>query len=546
MAVATDSEDVSNLGEVLYKSLRGTARSIIRWLLKCSNVSPPPTRASDLVKVLETTNLTDVVVHPAEHTPFYISMGVFVVVSFVVFYLLMAVYSWASAVWRALLRTTRRQPGDPSHLPVVQPDQIGFEERPNKFKVKMTEPVHVHLVESMKKRSEAAAKPRGSIRETHSARGKVESMVEIPVQTTAPPTTQMPPGSGDKALDRDSLGPASTQSSQSGKGSGGGETSSISTTTASGRTIEIPATTTTSASSGAAEKREAAGRGEYDASPDRSSGACNSSIYLEEITRSPTAAEKKALSLIFGDSEEEESERASVLRRRKQPELQTPPPQQQRRGGWEGVQPLAESTPLRLRERRSSSVRSPTEVSFREPSEFELSLGVRYGAGADSAAAPPSATPSTPPPSTIGSPSSKACSKTSASSLAEGGAGGLATTTTSQENLAQTTIGLLPLSSQCAVRAGCRECQLQPLHVVVLRWSDANSKTVFVTGSFVHWNSKIPMRRDRVGWVVELRLPRGHHEYRFIVDGKWELDRGRLGTIHSAQKGIVNHIVHVN
>lgn len=61
---------------------------------------------------------------------------------------------------------------------------------------------------------------------------------------------------------------------------------------------------------------------------------------------------------------------------------------------------------------------------------------------------------------------------------------------------------------------------------------------------------------------MELRLPRGHHEYRFIVDGeqilltietsvnilvgKWELDRGRLGTIRAAQKGIINHIVHVN
>lgn len=72
MVVVADSEDVSSLSgtlfnqyyaeksdsfllatktvfimcvvaEVLYKSLRSTVRSMIRWLLKCSNVSPPPT-----------------------------------------------------------------------------------------------------------------------------------------------------------------------------------------------------------------------------------------------------------------------------------------------------------------------------------------------------------------------------------------------------------------------------------------------------------------------------------------------------------------------
>ncbi|GMR50829.1 hypothetical protein PMAYCL1PPCAC_21024 [Pristionchus mayeri] len=509
MAVPVDAEDVSSLSEVLYKSLRSTSRSIIRWLLKCSNVSPPPTRASDLVKVLEQANLTDVVVHPTDHTPFYVSISIFVLVSFVLFYVLLVAYSWFSSMW-ASLRTTK-EPNDPSTLPEMQPDQIGFEERPPKFKVKMTQPVHVHLVESTKKRSEAASKPKGgSIRE-NSARGKVESIVEVPIQTT--PHTKLPPGSVEKMLDRDTITLAPTQSSQSLKSS-----------TASGKTVEIPASTTTesSASGGVAPKREAAGRGgdgdgAYDCESDRSSS--NHSIYLEELARSPTAAEQKALSLIFGDSDEEESEKTSVLRRRK-PQLKD----------FLRTPPLAKSTP------RPS--RQTTEVSFREQSEYELSLGARYGAGAETA---------TPPATTGASLSSKKytpCSKMSsltATTASDAVAGA------SPENLQHPTIGLLPLVAECAVRAGCRECQLQPLHVVVLRWSDANSKTVFITGSFVNWNSKIPMHRDRVGWVVELRLPRGHHEYRFIVDGKWQLDRGRLGTIHSAQqKGITNHIVHVN
>ncbi|GMS97792.1 hypothetical protein PENTCL1PPCAC_19967, partial [Pristionchus entomophagus] len=513
-------EDVSSLIEVLYKLLRGTARSIIRWLLKCSNVSPPPTRSSDLVRVLEATNLTDVVVHPTEHTPFYVSITIFVLVSFVLFYVLMVAYSWLSAVWNVM--RTAKTPDDPSRLPVVQPDQIGFEERPPKFKVKMSEPVHVHLVESTKKRSEAAAKPKkgpGSIRDIL-GRSKVESIVEIPMQTAPPMLLQ--PGSVEKILDRDSIGLASTQSSQSRKTT---DIPPTSTTPPSTVFTGALATTTTTAN------REAAGRG-YDCTTDLSSGG--SSVYLEEVngsinarnyrnifdtlSRSPTAAEQKALSLIFGDSEDDKSVVISALRRRKPQAvdfLKDPP--------------LAKSTPRRRRPQ--------LEVSFREPSEYELSLGVRYGAGAEIVTPTTSGIARSPKKYTP-------CSKVSSLTIAND-------VTTAPPDPLRPTIGLLPLSTECAVRAGCRECQLQPLHAVVLRWSEANSKTVFVSGSFVNWNSKIPMRRDRVGWVVELRVPRGHHEYRFIVDGKWALDRGRLGTIHattaSQKKGaVVNHIVHVN
>ncbi|GMT25220.1 hypothetical protein PFISCL1PPCAC_16517, partial [Pristionchus fissidentatus] len=493
--VSGDADDVSSLSEVLYKSLRGTFRSTVRWLLKCSNVSPPPTRASDLVKLLEQTNLTDVVVHPTDHTPFYITMSLFVVASFVVFYVLMVAYTWISQLfsgWKTTLKTSE----DPSQLPVMQPDQMGFEERPPKFKVKMSEPVHVHLVESTKKRSEAAGVKRGgSLRGEISARGKVESIVEIPVQT-APPMV-LPPGSVEKILDRESVLLASTQSSHS--------------------TAAIPASTTASTASEG--KREGAGRGDYDCVTDHSTSA-SENAFLKELARTPTAAERKALSLIFGDSEDE-SERRNVVRRRK-PTAGKPV--------LRGT-PLAQSTPLRRPDGPTSA-----EVSFREPSEFELSLGVRYAAGAEATATPVATSPT----SKKYTPASKQSTPSTPGADSAVGAG------SPPDGREQPAIGLLPLSTECATRAGCRECQLQPLQVVLVRWSDANSKTVFVTGSFVNWNSKIPMRRDRVGWVVELRLPRGHHEYRFIVDGKWELDRGRLSTIHTKEKGIVNHVVHVN
>lgn len=52
------------------------------------------------------------------------------------------------------------------------------------------------------------------------------------------------------------------------------------------------------------------------------------------------------------------------------------------------------------------------------------------------------------------------------------------------------------------------------------------ARTVFLTGSFKGWNPKaIPMMRLHDGkWAKELRLPAGHYEYLFVVDGQWIVD----------------------
>ena len=53
--------------------------------------------------------------------------------------------------------------------------------------------------------------------------------------------------------------------------------------------------------------------------------------------------------------------------------------------------------------------------------------------------------------------------------------------------------------------------------------------SVEITGDFNHWHS-FPMQRLLDGWWFKrLELSHGHHLYRFIVDGKTELDPSASG-----------------
>lgn len=49
------------------------------------------------------------------------------------------------------------------------------------------------------------------------------------------------------------------------------------------------------------------------------------------------------------------------------------------------------------------------------------------------------------------------------------------------------------------------------------------AREVFVAGSFNDWQpTATPLKSAGDGkWVVELSLPPGRHEYRFIADGEW-------------------------
>jgi 1,4-alpha-glucan branching enzyme len=57
------------------------------------------------------------------------------------------------------------------------------------------------------------------------------------------------------------------------------------------------------------------------------------------------------------------------------------------------------------------------------------------------------------------------------------------------------------------------------------------AESVNLTGDFNKWNpSSLPMERRRDGWwFLQVPLTHGHHQYRFLVDGKPHLDPQATG-----------------
>ena len=56
------------------------------------------------------------------------------------------------------------------------------------------------------------------------------------------------------------------------------------------------------------------------------------------------------------------------------------------------------------------------------------------------------------------------------------------------------------------------------------------AKSVGLAGDFNHWHP-IPMRQRVDGWwFIQVELPRGHHQYHFLVDGQPTLDPLATGT----------------
>ncbi|CAF1511227.1 unnamed protein product [Adineta ricciae] len=52
----------------------------------------------------------------------------------------------------------------------------------------------------------------------------------------------------------------------------------------------------------------------------------------------------------------------------------------------------------------------------------------------------------------------------------------------------------------------------------------AKDKEALLTGSFNNWKEKVPMVKSDNDFVVILELPEGEHEYKFLIDGRWEYD----------------------
>lgn len=83
---------------------------------------------------------------------------------------------------------------------------------------------------------------------------------------------------------------------------------------------------------------------------------------------------------------------------------------------------------------------------------------------------------------------------------------------------------------------------------VVLTLNNPTAKSVDVIGSFNLWNPKgFQMKVDRRtgGWVIELRLPEGRHEYSFLIDGEKVLPDPRAVFTKDDGFGNRNSVVYV-
>jgi 1,4-alpha-glucan branching enzyme len=56
------------------------------------------------------------------------------------------------------------------------------------------------------------------------------------------------------------------------------------------------------------------------------------------------------------------------------------------------------------------------------------------------------------------------------------------------------------------------------------------ANAVQLAGDFNHWHPVLMNHRDGGWWYIQARLPHGHHQYRFLVDGRPVLDSHAIGT----------------
>jgi 1,4-alpha-glucan branching enzyme len=56
------------------------------------------------------------------------------------------------------------------------------------------------------------------------------------------------------------------------------------------------------------------------------------------------------------------------------------------------------------------------------------------------------------------------------------------------------------------------------------------AKSVHFAGDFNQWTSVEMLQRPEGWWYLQVELPHGHHQYRFLVDGRPTLDPHATGV----------------
>lgn len=77
----------------------------------------------------------------------------------------------------------------------------------------------------------------------------------------------------------------------------------------------------------------------------------------------------------------------------------------------------------------------------------------------------------------------------------------------------------------------------------VFKW-EGGGKEVYISGTFNGWKSKIPMVKSKQNFYTIIDLPEGEHQYKFIVDGHWKLNKNQ--PITTSATGVQNNSITVN
>jgi len=71
---------------------------------------------------------------------------------------------------------------------------------------------------------------------------------------------------------------------------------------------------------------------------------------------------------------------------------------------------------------------------------------------------------------------------------------------------------------------------------------DGPVKQVCLAGSFNNWQPASMKKQKNGVYALELKMPKGQHEYKFVVDGDWQSDPENADTVQNAL-GTVNSVV---
>ena len=75
-------------------------------------------------------------------------------------------------------------------------------------------------------------------------------------------------------------------------------------------------------------------------------------------------------------------------------------------------------------------------------------------------------------------------------------------------------------------------CNANPEEYRILLQGFDDALNIVLLGSFNDWNTTIdPMQKMESGWEIKKRLPDGHIEFKFMVDGKWYPDGGNYKVL---------------